>query len=406
MNETNAIRIPASRLEEAQKALAKIVKKAQKYGAVITVEVGPVVLVEETVVDWDGKKRVIHREMIDLLVTGDAPRVGNHEFLAHVELGSAGNIVDVRPGVADLDHRFRESDGYCEHCETSRVRKDVYVVRDLTTGQQLQIGRNCLRDYMGLDDPKTIAARFAFYRSMDALRDEYTGSGSIGFSQSLEGLVSLSAVCVRLFGWCSQGQASNDETLTPTSYYVLLALSGGKVGPAEAKLRARIQDERSEADYETARAVIAWVRQEMKPNSDYEHNLRVLFAGDEITNGRRVGIVVSAIAAYHRSVAKNLRITKERETAKASQFVGEIGKRIRGIKVTLQMQRVIGSSDWGDKLLVKFVDESGNLYSWFTGRGTGLEIGEQCLLTATVKDHKEYNGAFETNLTRCSIESL
>lgn len=403
MNDTNTIRILAARLPEAQKALAKLVKKARKYGSEISVSVGETVLEPQTSVDWDGKSRTIHIEMVDLVITGDAPRVGNHEFLAHVELHDGGNLVDVRPGVSDLDHRFRESDGYCEHCQTNRRRLDVYVVRDVTTGQQLQIGRNCLRDYMGIDDPASIASKFAFYRGVAGLEDEFRGGRGAGFQQSLEGLLALSAVCVRLFGWCSRGQASNNEDLTPTSYYVGLALSEYKLTKGEAALRARVLAECSDADYETARAAMAWVRDEMGTKSDYEHNLKVLFKSDAVNDAKRVGIVVSAISAYHRAVEKTLRMTKEHVAAQKSGFVGEVGKRIRNVKVTLQMQRVIGSSEWGDKLLIKFVDEAGNIYSWFTGKGTGMEIGEQCLLSGSVKDHKEYNGVCETNLTRCSL---
>lgn len=119
-----------------------------------------------------------------------------------------------------------------------------------------------------------------------------------------------------------------------------------------------------------------------------------------------MGIVVSSIAAYQREVEKSLRLTKEREAAKVSQHVGTVGERIRDLLVTVQMQRVIGSNEWGDSVLVKFVDEAGNILTWITSKGSDYQNGEQALLTGTVKSHDTYNGVLETKLARCILKDL
>lgn len=341
--------------------------------------------------------------MVELIITGEAPRVGNHEFLARVELGEGGNLVDTRPGVEDLDTRFRTTDGYCAHCNTTRRRNEVFVVRDLDTGAQLQVGRDCLRDFLGIDNPTSVAQRFSFWREV-ADFEERGCYGRPEFCQSLEGVLALSAVCVRLFGWCSKGQAAHDESLTPTLSYVCQVLFPGiRPTKEERALVERITFALSDADREAARATIAWVREGMKGQSDYEHNLRVLFAQDNVRDAKRMGIVVSAVAAYQREVEKALRLTKERESAQASAHIGTVGQRIRDLPVTLQLQRVIGGNEWADSVLIKFVDDSGNILTWITSKGSGLEVGERALLTGTVKAHGEYNSINETKMTRCVL---
>lgn len=409
-NEIQTIQIVAGRAQEAKKALDKMLKKAARYGcADVSAVFGAEYEVETKVRDWNGKTVVKVASYVDITVSGEAPTVGNHEFLAHVELGSAGNIVDTVPGVEDIDHKFRESDGYCEHCNTSRNRRDVYVVKCLDTGQQLQVGRTCLRDFMGTDDPAKIVNRFKFYRELSGFgEDAGWGFGSYSWAASSTGLLGLAATCVRLFGWCSKGQACGGD-MTSTSVYVDLAAGErprGK-GVTEAKeLWDRIHKEHNEADQIVAEATLNWVRNDWTDTSDYAHNLKTVLAADILVDPKRIGLVISAVAAYHRAIEKELRLTEAKAKNADSKHMGEVGERLKGMVVTKESGRVIGGSQWGDTVLIKFRDEAGNVFCWFTGGGSGLQDGEQCTLDGTVKQHNEFQGMLETQLTRCKVHPL
>lgn len=394
---TTAIPVLTERLAECRKELERLAKKARRYGCPdIRVTVGETRVETRQVTDWDGSTRKVRVSVTDLVVEGEAPRYGNHEFLARVELGgAAGNMVDTRPDVEDLDPRFRHTDGTCQHCNTLRDRREVFVCRDLTTGEQVQVGRQCLRDYLGIDDPNHVAARFRFFRELGGLREK----GGWSWAQSLEGLLELAAVSIRLFGWCSKGQAAIDETLTPTASYVSLGLqSPAKVSKLDRPTYNKIHEALCDDDRATAREVIRWVREELTGRSDYEHNLRVMFQEDVITDPRRVGLVVSAVAAHARAKERELRRTRERA---ASQWLGQVGERLRGLLVTQESARVVG-----ELVLLKFRDEAGNVLTWFTGSGSGLQNGEQCRLDGTVKRHTEYQGVHETRLSRCRIHPI
>jgi hypothetical protein len=406
--ERKTVSILAGRLPEALATLEKLAKKARRYGCPdIKVSVGEQHEVTHYVKDWDGNERAIKLAHVNLIIEGEAPRYGNHEFLAHIELTKAGNLIDVRPGVEDLDPMFRESDGHCDHCHKVRSRVDVYAVRNLDTGEQLQIGRTCLRDYMGIDNPASIAHRFGFWHAIGEWEEDFHGVSRPSFCQSLHGVLSLTATCIRLFGWCSKGQAANDEALIPTSQYVSDVLFQSPGDSKETKARIQhIIESHSEKDDETAVATTKWAREEMADNNEYTHNLKVLFSSDNIHDERRLGIVISAVAGYLRTKEQLLRVARDRAELSHSQFVGLIGERLRDVKVSVQFQKVVGSNDFGEVILIKFADASGNAYSWFTGVGSGYEIGEECLLTGTVKKHNEYNGAKETVLARCKLKDL
>ena len=86
-----------------------------------------------------------------------------------------------------------------------------------------------------------------------------------------------------------------------------------------------------------------------------------------------------------------------------SQFVGEIGERLRDVLVSI---RNIGGFDsaYGYKWVYTFEDEEGNRYTWFTTSQQGVSIGARVSLTGTIKAHVEYKGAETTQLTRCSLK--
>lgn len=88
--------------------------------------------------------------------------------------------------------------------------------------------------------------------------------------------------------------------------------------------------------------------------------------------------------------------------ASTSEWVGEVGKRVYDIPVTLVS--VYGfEGRYGYSQVVKFETAEGDVLTWFTGVEIKIEVGESCLLTGTVKKHDEYKGEKTTVMTRCKL---
>ena len=409
MSNDNTIRtfdIPAYAAPAARAALDKMMAKAAKWGGDAGYDMTGEYCVREKQRDgFHTGWRVNH--YVDVTVWGDAPTYGPFEFLASIERTPAGNLVDTVPGV-EIDPSYQHTTGHCDHCGKARARKHVFVVRNTDTGETMQVGRTCLRDALGIDDPAKIAGRFRWLRTVRDL--EPSGLYSAGdYSYSLADILAATATAIRLFGWASRGMAYSDPSIKPTSEYVSLVLNPAPSGQRDyfveqRKLRQRIIDAHTDADAELAERARVWA-QTQTGGSDYEHNLRVLASNDRV-DPKRLGIVASAIQAYAR--AEDREINRQERARRYAQSVAvcEVGERIRNRAMTIELQRVIGSTQWGDTILVKFRDADGNLFSWFASRGTGFEQGEQVTVTGTVKAHREFRGVMETQLTRCKCEGL
>lgn len=403
--ERDGFDILLERKDELVEKLQKLAKKAKRYGAEdIRWEISEPFNRTEKRKMWDGSQRKVTRAYVNVKVSGPAPQVGPYTFLARIEHSSAGNIVDLVPGQELPDLSYRTAAAQCDHCHTSRDRKETFLVRH-EDGTLAQVGRSCLRDYMGTDNPANIAWRFQWEReAREALYDEERMAGGKLYFSTTE-VIALTLAAVRLWGWCSKGQAQVEDDLTPTISYVtsvLYAETEPKTGrPVECrrKLEAEVKPE----DYIEAEKVREWAMGGGAGSGDYGHNLAVLCAMDEI-DPKRGGFVASAVGAKARADEIELRRTRERKEAMKSEWVGTEGERLKGLELIFESSRTCGGGYYGPSYLMKFRDASGNIFSWFSSNCFALDIGQEIKLDGTVKAHTEYKGAKETQLTRCKIE--
>ena len=85
-----------------------------------------------------------------------------------------------------------------------------------------------------------------------------------------------------------------------------------------------------------------------------------------------------------------------------SEWIGEVGDRIKELPVTLV--GVYGfNGRYGYSQVVKFITEEGNQLTWFTAVNITVEKGAKCFLSGTIKKHDEYKGQKATIVTRCKI---
>lgn len=403
--ERDGFDILLERRGELVEKLEKLAKKAKRYGAegISWVISEPFNRTEKRTM-WDGSQRKVTRAYINVKVSGPAPRVGPYTFLARLEHTETGNLVDLVPGQELPDLKYRTATAHCDHCHTARDRKETFLVQH-EDGTLAQVGRSCLRDYMGTDNPANIAWRFQWEReAREALYDEERMAGGKLYFSTSE-VIALTLAAVRLWGWCSKGQAQNIEDLVPTISYVtavLYAETNPKTGkPTED--RARLEAELRPEDWQEAEEVRRWAMLGGAGSGDYAHNLALLCAMDKV-EPKRGGFVASAVSAKARADEQELRRTRERQEAAKSVWLGTEGERLKDLAVTFESQRTVGGGYYGNTYLMKFRDASGNTLTWFSSNCFSLRPGEQIKLSGTVKAHNEYNGAKETVLTRCKIE--
>lgn len=96
------------------------------------------------------------------------------------------------------------------------------------------------------------------------------------------------------------------------------------------------------------------------------------------------------------------KIQNENKPESASEYIGEIKERVRDLEVTVVGSRSIDGA-YGTSNIYTFKEHE-NIIVWFTTSYQEINVGDELLLTGTVKSHDEYKGVKQTKMTRCILK--
>lgn len=390
--------IPAKNMGYLREKIAELNAKGSKIGAmpIIIQELGEV-------------KHNIDR-FIKVKVIGKSPKIAGWRLVGALDHEDGGVVIRVVPG-ENVPAEFRNTTPTrCDHCHTRRDRVNSYIVSN-DQGEHKQVGRSCLRNFLGLGDPAKIIGSAMILGILDKViesaRDsEFSGGGGSSQIDILEYLTHVSAV-IKANGWMPKSLAAQTGRTSTAD----LALSN--LFPLPGSSREDIIRP-TEQDRQTAENAINWVRTVL-PNknnmSEYEHNIVIIGRGDYI-NPKHLGYAASIVSSYNRTVENDLkrRQEAEKQNETPSKYVGEVGQRFgaKGIPpLELQLLSVRWvESQYGSTGIHRFVDQNGNFFIWFASSDLGLERGNWYKMSASVKNHqldKYNNNAQTTYITRAKV---
>lgn len=383
-------------MEKLEKKMAHIQNKCGRFGCEFSYEQTGEVFREVR----DGKDGTCTLRFVCIRAHGRAV-VNGWKFVATVDHTEKGNIFS-GPGVTEVPRRYYDAPPVCEHCNSRRCRRHTYIVANVDTGEFKQVGRTCLADFTrGLD-----AGDVARYMSLFGILEECSapcaggGYGHYAYICRKECLM-YAAETIRHFGYrkssCDRSTASR-----VLDYYN--AEHGRITGKTLRAVRAEMDSVGFDLGFgmvsgEVEQA-LGWIGRQ-QDDGNYIHNLKVACALDFIPV-RNVGLLVSLLPAYHRDVEKERKRDAEECAGRESVHVGNMGERI-----TLEIGtcRCVTSwdTDFGKKYLYRITGEDGNVYTWKTGKS--MDEAAVCgkTMKGTVKNHAEFHGVKQTELTRCSI---
>ena len=394
--------IPAHNYEYLLEKIEDVNKKARKLHVTETsVAITKEYLQEKVInVDTGETANIVY---YDIEVTSFTPILNGYEFIATIvpimteDDTQHYNTVRAVPGkVSDtLFTHFAHVDMTCEHCHINRYRNEVYIVRHVETGQLMQVGKSCLKDFVGHANAEKYASWCEELTLLDDMCTEASDDEHYSYRHdrffAIEDYLELVSATIHAYGWISRGKA--EETFqAPTSTLALSALTDKRLGKkSDIKITQR--------DKELTQDALVWIRSitENTITSDYLYNLWVSCKGISITH-KQCGIVASLFVAYQKAIEKEIIAKKNKEQALQSEHVGNIKEKLFDIPVTCTFTKVIEGQYVS--ILHKFVDEKGNIYTWFSS-SVELKQGEKYLLNGTIKGHDTYNGMKQTVLTRC-----
>ncbi len=397
MKETKTFTIRASMLGTITTVVNRLNRRAQRLS------VEPIdLVVSETrveVVQRDGADFAF--EVIDVTISLNIPKLADWSFIATIQHLQGGNLLLTVPSEETVDlSAYRSCAPTCQHCNKERNRKDTYVVRH-DNGTFKQVGKDCLVNFTGYGKSAEQVAAYAEWLSSvlefvnnpsgadpDGGDEGSFGGGSesgVGLDCFLSFVVAVSKVTG--FRTRKQAEASMASSTKDDALFHMHPPRGARA----EKLIKPTDDDRAYAL--KARAWAAAI----EPKSDFDHNLKTVASCDGVLY-RNTGIAAYLIEAYNRELGQRV----ERAARPASVHFGEVGKRLRGVKLTYKGNYSF-DSQFGVTFIHRFSTETGSDAIWKTGGLALCEVGETVTVDASVKEHSEYKGRPQTVLTRVKV---
>jgi hypothetical protein len=368
-----------------QEAVKKVLKRLAKLGKTAGVEVYEIPGTS-TLVDGD---RSIVCARIEI---GPMPSVGGYEFAARIEHTPAGNVIVRGPGeTKDLDASWRTAEPHCSHCSTKRARKETFLLRQYGVAL-LQIGRNCLADFL-MTDPSRMVAAAELAKSVSGImgddgQDCWGGWGG-HWEPSVLAFVAAAVASTERNGFVKSSEPGR-TTRTDAEWLC-------NPPPKDSSDFKAWTDQQPTADQiENAHAVIAWASDAGPGASEYRWNLSLAVKQQGI--GKHAGLLASAPIAFNRELGK--RAEKKAAPARAEGYAVEEGFIFKG-EATL-IRHYLSESDWGSVAICTFLTDAGHEIVWFASgvapkpdmQGMRFQIKGRC------KKHASRNGVSQTILSR------
>lgn len=343
----------------------------------------------------DGKPYDVERTQVELV--GAAPKLKGWTFIARIVHGEGGNMIMGVPG-EEAPSKYRTAPPACDHCRSNRSRKDTFVVRN-ESGEHKQVGTNCLRDFLGTEDP---AGYVLYFSDLKSLMDDMDGgleerSGRRSSEVETMDFLAASIAVARKLGFVSRRVSEERNTPTTSSQVMRYFFSDAE------DFKTEIDSARRPDDRERAEKMVVWARSLKDAGEDdveqYLWNLSVAAEGLTVDT-RSAGLMASLPSAYDRAMgsspAKPAKEAPPTPTLKA-------GEKFEGV---LTVDKVRSwSTDYGVTTLHVMKDDSGQTYKWKASKES-LDEGSRVRIKGTVKgvEPDKYNNNIPTvELTRCKV---
>jgi hypothetical protein len=363
---TLSILVPQEALAKVQTRLDKLARTA---GVAITEIPGTTTLIKD--------KRVL---TCSRLTIGALPSVFGYEFAARIEHTKEGNVIARGPDeTQDLDAAWRTAAPLCAHCGKQRHRKETFLLRQYGVAL-IQIGRNCLADFL-MADPSKMVALAELVKAVGEECDDEHWSRYSGYREVSP--VAYVACAVSSIDQDGFRKSSEDRATRWSAEFLSQPCPGDRKSAERWKA-----GQPTEAQIEKAKCIAEWVLtlSEVDLRSEYLWNLHLAMKQPGV--GKHAGLLASAPPAYDRAMGIVL--------AKRAEKKGVV-----------PAQGYIIGRDYGSIAICTFRSDAGHEIVWFaSGHCPGSAvyganvIGQRYQIKGRCKRHQERQGVTQTILSR------
>ncbi len=383
---------------EVEKKLNRIAKKCIKHGNDFIFRING----EEIRENFNTETEQTEYYKFILVEVEGTAKINNWECIAVLEAHNSGNIIRRINTDIIVPERFQTSNNICEHCNSKRQRNNLYVIHNTDTDEWKQVGGNCLKLYTNglnmeyvvafLDGITTLeendgvfaSGKKVYYSVRDVLSYAIRIIAKTGYFNAQSSLPTKSLVSYLLNNPVERAIDSINENLMHARYDVRFSYGDFVNNHTEV--------------YETVEKIMEYYNS-LEDSSEFIHNIHVMLH-EGYVHYKNIGFLCYLPEGYAKHIQKEVEKAKRIE----SKYFGEVGKRYKD-KV-IQFVNLITSweNQFGYTYIYKITLEDGTILTWKTSNGLYLERNEDFdKITFTVKEHKEYKGEKQTEVTRCKV---
>lgn len=351
-------------------------------------------------------------DLVEVIVSGEAPKYAGWSLAAVLEHTPEGNIIRKVPDCKVDLMAYRSVKPLCQHCNTVRNRKDTYLVVH-ESGDIKQIGHDCIRDFLGHQDPHRLASLAEFWCSLGEMcgqGEDFDGFGGGGREDAIYArtLMAYAAMAIRRFGYVSRRyqEEHQDQHVSTTKDTVLNWMFPTREQLDAARRAGEVWPAPEPSDFEFADKSREFAVEQLDNKevlNEFESNILVA-AKLEAVEGRTAGIACYVPEYYRRALAQEEE-RKAKQTMANNAHFGEVGKRYRSITL-----KYGGCKSWESQFGLCFrhelYTEDGVKLTWKTSTGLDMVAGSKVLATFTVKAHGEWKGWKQTDISRATVEKI
>lgn len=385
--------IPKWNLNDLKAKLEKLNRRAAKLHMELFVlqELGTV-----TKEVGDEPKKLV--DYVEVELSGPTLIIEGWTFVAKLEHTEAGSIV-YNLTDTDIPVELSSRPACCEHCHKKVWRKDTFLLYNPEKKEWKQVGRQCLKDFLGFHGtPESIlqaASVIEDFRGISAEEDHdrdcddfYGGKSNWGyFRADTTYFLFYAATAIRLYGYMNRTEADAQDRM-----------STGEIAWSaycDRKGLDEVCKKHEQQDKEVAWRTIDYIN-ELPGNNDYERNLKALLKAG--VSYQSAGMMASAIVSYKRTAER-----KAQGPALLDEYYGTVGKR-EVFELTYLGENTF-DTQFGVMHIIRFKDAAGHLFVWKTTSPwlEEREAGQLFKVKGTIKEHADYKGTKQTVLSRVTL---
>lgn len=367
-----------------EQKMKKFIKKFDKYGVCEYTKSEPYICEDKSNPKYGYK-------VVDINVNASY-KICDYEFVATCDWFDEINENLIKKPNADVYvPEIYKTRVECDHCKALRNRKHTVILKK--GDAYIQVGKSCCKDYIGVD-LGNYAAYLSFYSDLEEYLEDAVKNSSIRINPSFELDYALAQTVelTKHYGYISKKIAlEQDCDSTSTRLWLLLRKvtdtnTGKLLYPAYEITADTISEVNAIKDFYA----------NCSEENDFIGNIKSVLKMKFI-EGDCVGLAAAAIGT-------KLRLENEKailQSKPVSEYVGEIGQRITfKTKATC-----IYSTDtmYGTLYMYKMMFENNEIV-WSTSKSIDCDVDIE--ITGTIRDHKEYKGVKQTEITRARIKEV